>query len=530
VLSLSVLVPVYNEQYLISASLNRLKILEKCSDLSRVEIIVVDDGSTDSTPHAVDAFRAELAATTSNDRATKISWTFLRHDRNQGKGEAVKTALAHATCDVTVIHDSDLEYDPKDLLRLVKVFAEHDADAVFGSRFAGGEVRRVLFYRHQIANKLIALACNLVTNLNLTDIETCYKAIRTPLFRSIPIESKDFRIEPELTIKLAKRGARVFEVPISYFGRSYQEGKKIGLRDAFLALIAIVRFAISDHVYTEDRYGSEILARLSRAHRFNAWMADTIREFCGEHILEIGSGVGTLTMCLIPRISYTASDINPLYLESLNALCTNRPYLAACYCDLADTESFQALRFSGKTYDTVICLNVLEHIDDHRTALRNIKSVLSSGGRAIVLVPQGLKNFGTLDHVLGHKRRYTRQSLARLADECGFAVRRLFEFNRVGTVAWFLNCKLLRRRRFGLLQISILNLMTPLFRLLDHVLPIPGLSLIAILEARDWPDSTTPSGPGDSFAAAAKSPVVAAAEPNCGESYENLNLSYELNP
>ena len=130
-----------------------------------------------------------------------------------------------------VIHDADLEYHPKDILRMVDVFVREGADAVFGSRFAGGESRRVLLFRHQIGNKLLTFLTNLVTNLNLTDMETCYKAVRTDLLRSIPIVSNDFRLEPELTIKLAKREARIFEVPICYSGRTYQEGKKIGWRD-----------------------------------------------------------------------------------------------------------------------------------------------------------------------------------------------------------------------------------------------------------------------------------------------------------
>ena len=147
-----------------------------------------------------------------------------------------------------MIHDADLEYHPKDLLRVVKVFVEENADAVYGSRFAGGEVRRVLFYRHELGNRLLTALSNLVTNLNLTDMETCYKAIRTPLFKSIPLESNEFRIEPELTIKLAKRGARIFEIPIDYSGRTYQEGKKINWRDGFRALIAIGRFSLSDRI------------------------------------------------------------------------------------------------------------------------------------------------------------------------------------------------------------------------------------------------------------------------------------------
>src|SRR5438105_8684503 len=320
--SLSVLVPVYNEQYLVAASLERLKVLETSPHLERVQVVVVDDCSKDETPRALEQFRAGLTP-------GKLSWTFLRHDKNGGKGKAIQTALTHADCDITVIHDADLEYHPRDLLRIVRVFVEEEADAVFGSRFAGGEARRVLLYRHQLGNKLLTFLCNIVTNLNLTDMETCYKAVRTDLLKSIPIASNDFRIEPELTIKLGKRGARLFEVPISYSGRTYAEGKKIDWRDGFRALWAIVRFAVSDDIYKKDEYGSQILARLSRAPKFNAWMADIIRPFCGNSVLEIGSGVGNLTEKLTPRPKYVVSDVNPLYLQTLARLRVDRPYLQA---------------------------------------------------------------------------------------------------------------------------------------------------------------------------------------------------------
>src|SRR6266545_2404018 len=161
---------------------------------------------------------------------TKTSLSVLvpvYNEKHSGKGKAVLTALERATCDIAVIHDADLEYHPKDLNRIVEVFVDQEADAVFGSRFAGGRVRRVLLYRHELGNRFLTFLCNMATNLNLTDMETCYKAVRTQLLKSIPIESNDFRIEPELTIKLAKRNARIFEVPISYSGRTYDEGKKI---------------------------------------------------------------------------------------------------------------------------------------------------------------------------------------------------------------------------------------------------------------------------------------------------------------
>jgi SAM-dependent methyltransferase len=352
---------------------------------------------------------------------------------------------------------------------------------VFGSRFAGGESRRVLLFRHQIGNKLLTFLTNLATNLNLTDMETCYKAVRTDLLRSIPLVSSDFRLEPELTIKLAKREARIFEVPISYSGRTYQEGKKIGWRDGFRALLAILRFTFSDDVYVRDGHGSQMLGRLARAERFNNWMADVIRPFLGERLLEIGSGTGNLTRRLVPRDVYVASDVNPLYLKTLGNLTSDRPYLAAQYTDVTDLGSYPHL---AGGFDSVVCLNVIEHVDDDLGALRNIRSVLADGGRAVVLVPQGPWNFGTLDGVLGHKRRYTEESLRRVAAEAGLTVKQIVRFNRISSLPWFLNGRILRKTSFGLLQIRIVDWITPISRVIDRFLPFPPLSLIAVMERR----------------------------------------------
>jgi glycosyltransferase involved in cell wall biosynthesis len=474
--SLSVLVPVYNERYLVAESLGRLEILSTSEALERIEVLVVDDCSTDGTAEVLRAFEQERATA-----GSRIEWRFFRHERNAGKGKAVQTALAAATGEISVVHDADLEYHPRDLLRIVQVFLDEDADAVFGSRFAGGEVRRVLLYRHQLGNKFLTFLCNMVTNLNLTDMETCYKAIRTDLFTSIPIRSNDFRLEPELAVKLAKRQARLFEVPISYSGRTYVEGKKIGWRDGFRALWAIVAFALSDDIYKADDYGSQILASLSRAPKFNTWMADVIRPYCGERVLEIGGGVGNLTMRLVPRRQFVVSDVNPLYLATLQSLRRERPYLEVEYCDVTDIRSFPQ---TAAGYDTAICLNVIEHVEQDVEALRNIRAVLAPEGRAVILVPQGQWNYGTLDEALGHFRRYSRASLTAAAQQAGFEVEQLLAFNRLGTYAWFVNGRILRRRTFGLFQIKMLNVLVPVARLLDRVLPTPSLSLIAVLRPR----------------------------------------------
>src|SRR5512145_2198074 len=401
--SLTVLVPVYNEQHLVATSLARLEVLEASPHLDRIQVVVVDDSSRDRSPEVLAAFAAERGITLAppsphaprsaskepipadergRGRNGKIDWLFLRHARNGGKGAAVRTALARAECDITVIHDADLEYHPRDLLRIVRVFVEDGADAVFGSRFAGGASRRALLFRHELGNRLLTFVTNVITNVNLTDMETCYKAVRTTLLRSIPIRSNDFRLEPELTIKLAKREARIFEVPISYSGRTYQEGKKIGWRDGFRALGAMLRFWISDDVYVEDEHGSQILGRLARAPRFNRWLADFVRPWCGRRVLEIGSGTGNLTRHLVPRDAYVASDVNPLYLETLRGLTADRPYLDVTLTDVTKGDSFPSVPGG---FDTVVCLNVVEHVLDDVGALRNIRGSLAPGGRAVVL-------------------------------------------------------------------------------------------------------------------------------------------------
>jgi SAM-dependent methyltransferase len=209
-------------------------------------------------------------------------------------------------------------------------------------------------------------------------------------------------------------------------------------------------------------------------------MADFIRPFCGRRILEIGSGTGNLTRHLVPRDAYVASDVNPLYLQTLHSLKADRPYLEVTLTDVTRGDSFPTVPGG---FDTAVCLNVIEHVEDDVGALANLRRVLAPGGRAIVLVPRGPELFGTLDEVLGHKRRYTEASLRKLAQDAGFATREVLPFNRVGTPAWWLNGKLLRRRYFGLTQIVALNVLTPLFRLVDRALPFPPLSLVAILEA-----------------------------------------------
>ena len=470
--SLGIIVPVYNEQYLVETSLKRLAVLDESPWLSRVRVIVVNDCSTDHTAEVLQQFRDKLW---SSERV-QFEWVFLDHVNNEGKGSAIQTGLLHANTDLVVIHDADLEYHPEDLIKMIEVFVAEDADAVFGSRFLASEYRRVLFFRHSLGNKLLTLLTNFVTDLNLTDMETCYKMVKGELLRSIPLESRGFGFEPEITIKLSKREARIFEIPIRYSGRTYAEGKKITWKDGFRALGALLKFGISDRIYVADEHGSEILARLNRAPRFTKWMADTIRPYVGERVLEIGAGIGNLTTNLVPRTEYYASDINEHYLDRLNNLKLTRPYLEVGYTDASAGETYPKAEF-----DTVICLNVVEHLEDDVKALRNICGSLEKEGRAIILVPSGPGLYGTLDKVLGHYRRYTRDQLVEACARAGFRVEKVLKFNRIGSPGWWWNGKVLKKTTFGFWQIKLLNTLIPFVRPIDRFLPLPHLSWIVIL-------------------------------------------------
>lgn len=473
-LSLSIIVPVYDEQYLVESSLKRLAVLENCPDLGRVRVIVVNDASKDGTAAALERFRSNLDQSGLNN----FEWIFLEHAKNQGKGAAIRTAIAHIDTDLVVIHDADLEYHPGDIAKMVPLFVNEDADAVFGSRFLSSDFRRVLLFRHSVGNHLITLLTNIVTDLNLSDIETCYKMVRADIFKGIPWESDRFGIEPEITVKLAKRKARIFEIPIRYSGRTYAEGKKITWKDGVRALGALVKYGISDKVYVADAYGSEILARLNRAPRFTKWMADTIRPYVGDRVLEIGAGIGNLTANLVPRTEYHASDINPHYLDRLETLKQTRPYLQVHYTDASAAETYPA-----ELFDTVICMNVVEHIENDVEALSNIRRSLDKNGRAIVLVPNGPRLFGSLDKVLGHYRRYTQEQLVKACQDAGFTVEKVLKFNRLGTPGWWLNGRILKKETFGFWQIKLLNFLVFFVRPIDRFLPFPHLSWIIILRA-----------------------------------------------
>ena len=458
--------PVYNERAHLRRCIERVVDAPIPEDLDR-EIIIVDDASTDGTHELIE----ELAK-----QHHRLIRAFFQ-EKNQGKGAAIRRAAPEIRGRYVLIQDADLEYDPEDYPVLLRPLLDGKADVVYGSRFAPRAMRRVLNYHHTLMNKLLTHLSNFFTGLNLTDMETCYKVFRADLFHTIPIRSNRFGFEPEITAKIAKRNCIVYETPISYHGRTNAEGKKIRWSDGVSALWTILKYWVFDDCY-EKHYGKGVLESLSQARRFSQWMVKTIEPYLGDRTIEVGSGIGNISRLLPKKESLTVSDLDAEYLEILDEIYGDNEIVDVAKLDIACDEDFAQLR--DEPYDSVVCLNVLEHIEDDGAALRRMHTLLKPGGRLILLTPQYEWLYGSFDNHLGHHRRYQRKKLRQLLVSCGFRPEKMRNFNALAIPGWWLNACLLRRTTMGRYQIKFFDSLVPILRVLEYFLPHPGLSLISI--------------------------------------------------
>jgi len=463
-MKLSIIMPAYNERKTLREIVGRVLAV----DLGGIEkeLVIVDDGSTDGT-------RDILRELDGKDGVRAVF-----QPRNLGKGAAVWTGMRASTGDIVVIQDADLEYDPREYAVLLRPILDGEADVVYGSRFLGHPAgHRVLYFWHTVGNRLLTLMSNMFTNMNLTDMETCYKAMTRAVVDRLDLQSKRFGIEPEITCKVAQMRARVYEVPISYHGRTYEEGKKIGFKDALQAVWVILKFARWEA--PRGDVGTMTLRRMERLAPYNAWLHDRFDAALGQRVLEVGSGVGNQTRFFVERERVVASDVEVHYVRELTARFGGRSNVrvASYRFPLSDADRAELV---AERLDSIVCLNVLEHIEDDASTLRDFASVLPRGGRLVLLVPSLKALYGTLDVHLHHFRRYERDELARLVREAGFEVERIRFLNRPGVLGWWLNSKVLKRKVLPKGQLRAFRLILPLLKLEEKADPSFGMSLLVL--------------------------------------------------
>ena len=462
-MKLSILIPVYNERTVVERCLLQVLAAPLPENMER-ELILVDDCSTDGTFAILERFAAEHPQV-----------KLYKHERNRGKGAAVRTAIQEAGGDFSLIQDADLEYDPSEYSRLMKPLLDGHADAVFGSRYLSGEQRRVLLFWHSMLNQGLTLISNMFCNLNLTDMETCYKVFRTDLLKSIPIRSDRFGFEPEIVMKSAKRKLRIYEVPISYHGRTYEEGKKIGWKDGLKALLVVLRFWVIDDLYAQP-YGRGVINTLTGTPQYLSWLCGKLRPYLGDTVLEIGAGIGNFAGRLMSRrLLYVAAETDPLHLHALRNRFLRTPNVEVRRLDPETAGDFAGLE--GR-FDTVLCLNILEYMQDPGQVLDRLHGTLKAGGTLVVLVPNVLFLYGSLDRSLGHKRRYRRSQAAALIELHGFQVEKAYSLNKPGVLPWLAYSRLLGSRRISKLVLKLFDKTVWFWRRIDGLMPWPGLSLI----------------------------------------------------
>ncbi len=455
--TLSILIPVYNEQAFLERLVERV-MAAWIPDSLRKEIVIVNDCSKDKTPEVIRRLRERFPEIKAFDQPV-----------NMGKGAAIRRAIQEMSGDYAIIQDADLEYDPNEYPIVLRPLLEGRADVVYGSRFASSDMRKVLFFHHKLGNYVLTFLSNLMTGLDLTDMETCYKAFRGKVLKSIPLRSNRFGFEPEITAKIAKRGLNVYEVPISYHGRKYSEGKKIGWKDGVSAIWTILKYrCLDDYAFESDEL--HVVNSPDNTRQINREIAQRALPYLGTKILEVGSRLGLISRLLPQRESLTVSDPREACVDFLKNL-----YDGNAMVDVLKFDPDFEEKPTEKTFDSALYVHGLQQTEHDAEALRRIHGMLEPGGKLVLVVPRFPSFFCSLDQTLGNRRRYTIPEIETLLKNAGFRVAECYGFNPLSTVAWLLNG---RRSKLGKVQLKILNALTSLARWL----PIPGGNIFAVAE------------------------------------------------
>jgi SAM-dependent methyltransferase len=426
--------PCYNESETIQEIVSRV-----LASPFTAQLIVVDDGSSDGT--------GELLKSFDDPRMT-----VLEQPVNRGKGAALRRGFRHVTQPYVIVQDADLEYDPADYPIVLQPLLDGQADVVYGSRFHSSRPHRVLYFWHWVGNRLLTTVSNVFTNLNLTDMETCFKALRRQVVDSLQLDEDGFGIEPELTAKVAAGRWRIYEVGISYAGRTYEEGKKIGWRDGVRAMYCIVNYSpLAGRLRRRlarrrapvatggaDPALSDEVGSIDDASGYADWITDLMSPHVGGDILEVGSGHGALTARLAAFGSVRASDPSPKAVARLRDRFDGDPRIKVVQADAVTAAG-------GATFDSIVMVNVLDHIPDDVAALHALRDALRQDGRIAVFVPAFSVLSSRFDRSIGHRRRYRRRMLALACTRAGLEVVDLRYVNSLGFIAWLVDARRLRR-------------------------------------------------------------------------------------
>ncbi len=461
--SLSVLLRVHNQVHTLTGFIER--VLSAPLDVTP-EIVIVDDGSTDGTHELIQ----ELAKTRPTIR-------IIRHNHTIGQAKSLLAASKTMTSELAVILDADAGFNSMDLPRLLKPVTEDVADAALGSRFLSRDCRQVSGYRRKLFARLTTKVSNFINGIDQTDIQPHGILIRKEILEKIPLTQTGQEIATELVTKLSKWNLRMVEVAVTQDTRIESVGSQFGISDFFRTVKTVLKYRYFDRQFTLHD-GFNILVSVGSAPKFNRWLVSKISPYFGKRILEAGSGIGNLTELFSHKDRLACVDFDPLYVERLRQRFGHMDNMSFHEFDLNKLGTCKELKTAH--LDTIVCVNVLEHIEDDRRVLKSFAKLLEPGGQVVLLVPANPDLYTNVDRTLGHFRRYAFEEATAKMEEAGLDVVHCSGFNRLGAIGWYVSGKLLKRSTLSSRQMKLYEWLLPVAKLIERLTFLPQLSVIVV--------------------------------------------------